>query len=322
VYAAWHALQAESVSGWLVNNISAGGTIDTERLFLTGFSSLTDIRRPTDSYVRYFNSQGYYTEGFHAGDAWFYKRNSVTKYLGFDRYRFVEDFADATRRDDYFFPKIRELYSERDASVPYFAHHLTYQNHSPYHVEGTAEPWLISREGLTDGAFNILNNYLTGIYDTSARIWEFVGAFRDDPEPVVLIFYGDHKPGLGSFNSVYDDLGIDIDPGDEEGFYNLYTTPYAIWANDAAKTALGNDFTGDGGDFSPCFLMNRLFSLCGWGGDAYMKAASELFAVVDVLNTPTGAFRERGELTAALSPDAAALYGDFQIMEYYRRYNL
>ena len=36
-YAAYHALEAESLSGDLITNIFAGGTVDTERAFLTGY---------------------------------------------------------------------------------------------------------------------------------------------------------------------------------------------------------------------------------------------------------------------------------------------
>ena len=102
---------------------------------------------------------------------------------------------------------------------------------------------------------------------------------------------------------------------------NLYSTPYFIWANYAARAALGNDFTGEGGSFSPSFLMGELFRLCSWEGDGYMQALRRLKAYVDVISAPTGMFRENGKLTPALSPEAAAAYNRHRKIEFYRLHN-
>jgi hypothetical protein len=67
--------------------------------------------------------------------------------------------------------------------------------------------------------------------------------------------------------------------------------------------------------------MNRLFDLCGWGGDRYMKAADALMAYTDVVNAPTGYFREGGELTKTLSPEARRALDEFRMAEYFRRYD-
>ena len=56
------------------------------------------------------------------------------------------------------------------------------------------------------------------------------------PEPVVLVFFGDHKPTLGAGNS-FGGAASTCRRGHGRGFYNLYTTPYLIWTNDAAKAA-------------------------------------------------------------------------------------
>jgi hypothetical protein len=331
VYDKWHELAAEGVSGNLVDNIFGGGTIDTERLFMTGFLSLSEIHHDTASYVWYFKSQGYHTEGFHAGDEWYYDRESVCKFLGFDNYYFLRDFPDSDRTDIYFFPKIRELYDARDKSVPYFAHNLTYQNHGGYYTDARygdefvpydalANSALAPSPRLTDETYNILNNYLVGINDTCERIYEFVDTFRDDAEPVILIFYGDHKPWLGNGDSVYAELGVNIDPDTEEGFYNRYTTPYIIWANNAARATFkltSGNFTGNGGDFSSCFLMNKLFAMCGWGGNAYMKATNNLLKYTDIVSSATGYFRENGVLENRLSPEGKTAYFEARAAEYF-----
>jgi len=140
VYGPFHDLQAQSVAGTLVCNVFAGATIDTERLFLTGYTHLTPYRTATNSYVHYLKSQGYYTEGLHAGDMWFYDRRPVNSNLGFDAYYFIDDYEGANRDDAFFFPAVLDLYKARDAGKPYFSYNLSYQNHGAYDSGRTKEP--------------------------------------------------------------------------------------------------------------------------------------------------------------------------------------
>jgi phosphoglycerol transferase MdoB-like AlkP superfamily enzyme len=321
IYAPLRRIQAESVSGTIVTNVFAGGTIDTERLFLTGNTFLTTFATATNSYVHYLKSQGYRTEGFHAGDQWFYDRRPVNTHLGFDAYYFLDDFEGSTRYDSFFFPTVLEMYRSRDPGKPYFSFNLSYQNHGAYDSTRTREPHVINQGGMSDESFNILNNYLSGIYDTTQRIEGFLGELRQDPDPVVVLFFGDHMPWLGNFNSVYLELGVNIDRGTEEGLLNFYSTPYFIWANEAARERLGNDFTGCGGSFSPGFLMGELFRLCSWEGEPYMQALRALQADIDIINTPTGMFRENGAMTPLLSPAGSAAFHRLRMIEIYRLNN-
>lgn len=91
IYAPFHELEAKSYRGHLITNIFGGGTVDTEWCFLTGFSSYRLFRGNTNSYVRYFDEQGYYTEGGHPSYEWFYNRVNVNEYLGFADYSFYEN---------------------------------------------------------------------------------------------------------------------------------------------------------------------------------------------------------------------------------------
>jgi len=321
IYDPLHRLQMESFSGTLINNTFSGGTIDTERLFLTGNTRLTPFTSPTNSFVHYIKSQGYHTEGLHAGDLWFYDRRPVNSHLGFENYYFLEDYENSNRYDWFFFPTLTELYYARDINKPYFSFNLSYQNHGPYDSQKTQEPYLIERNGLSDESFNIINNYLLGISDTTKRFDRFIDSLRDDTEPVVVLIFGDHMPWLGNLNSAYLELGINIDKETEEGFYNYFSTPYVIWANDAAKKMLGNDFTGVGDSISPCFLMGELFRLCSWEGEGYMQALRELKTRIDIINPPSGWFRESGNLRGKLSPEGEDALMKVNMMELYRRRN-
>ena len=316
LYAPLHELQAECVSGPLVTNIFAGGTKDTEQGFLTGYTDPGSYRRPVNSYVWYLREQGYATEGFHPGGGWFYNRRNVNEYFGFERYLFVEDFPVEDRSDEFFFAELKEMWESRDKSVPYFNYSLSFQNHGGYDTTSTGEVSYVVKGELSDETYNMLNNYLTGVADTTRRLADLADYFRACDEPVVLVFFGDHMPWMGNGNSGYADMGLDLDLGSQEGFLNYYSTRYYIWANDAARAVTGCGFTGEGEAISPCFLMAKVFDLCGWEGPAYMQAMRPVSQRLPVIQS-LGNYMEGGLITRELSPEGAALAADFASLEYY-----
>ncbi len=326
VYSAYHALEDEGVTGNLFSNVFAGGTVDTERAFLTGLSDLGSFRAPSNSYVRYFKSQGYAVEGSHPCYEWFYNRRNINENLGFDKYYFLENHYGALAEggiafDGIFFPELIALYKERQGGTPLFSFNVTYQGHGPYNDDIT---WwgdgYYSDDSLTDAQQNILNNYFGSIANTNRHLTELFDYFRREEEPVIVVLFGDHNPWLGDGNSVYQALGINLDLSTDEGLRNYYSTRYLIWANDAAKRAVGNDFTGAGPDLSPCFLMNELFRRCGWEGPAYMQAVRGVMEEVPVLHH-AGFYLERGALTGSLTGEGAALAEDFSFLQYHRRHH-
>ena len=289
-YAEFHALQAESYHGTLIPNVFAGGTIDTERCVLTGFSALEEFRRPSWSYARYFLDQGYIVEGAHAGYEAFYNRVNVNENLGLPSYRFVEGYYETMVKtvpyDNVFLPDVADHVLSAMEHGPVFSFNVTYQNHGPYSTDyARFSDIYVPQEDLSSSDWHIINNYLWGIQDTSRRMQAMVDEFRTIDEPVVLVFFGDHKPWLGEQSVTYDALGIDIWGSTEESFRNYYATEYLFWANDAAKAVLGTDLVGQGPEISPCFLMNVLFEQLGWDGPGFMKLTNEVKAQLPVLHT-------------------------------------
>lgn len=274
VYAPWHELEERSVSGNLLTNIFAGGTVDTEWAFLTGYSAHEELRSVTDSYVWYFRDQGYQTFGSHPGQEWFYNRQNVNRDLGFQDYRFLENYfapfltiPGAVRDSDAFLFQVDlEQLQARLEDGPCFSFSVTYQNHGPYESAFTQGLRLFDpgETGLSEESCNILNNYFDGLSRTIQAVTDLTGALEEMDEPVVLVLFGDHKPWAGNNASVYDELGIDLYLSTLEGLRSRYSTPYLIWANSAAKEVLGRDFVGEGDDFSACFLMPKVFDSCGW----------------------------------------------------------
>lgn len=307
-YEAFHALQAESYHGTLVTNVFAGGTIDTERCVLTGFNALTNFRRPSWSYARYFADQGYTLNGAHAGYAAFYNRRNVNENLGIADYRFIEGyydslFPDQIPTDAQLLPDITARCLEQMADGPVFSFNVTYQNHGPYPTDtANFEQPYVPQGDLSDGDYHIINNYLWGVEDTGKQMTAMAEQFRHSEEPVVLLFFGDHKPWLGEQSATYRAMNIDIFSQNDESFYTYYSTQYLIWANDAAKAVLGTDMVGQAPTVSPCYLMNVLFDACGWEGPSYMKLTGEAMAAMPILHATNrmqveGAMVEEADLS-------------------------
>lgn len=324
-YESYHKLQAESYTGKLVTNIFAGGTIDTERCVLTGFSELTSFQRPSWSYARYFAQQGYSLNGSHGGYRPFYSRGVVNENLGFDEYYFVENHYNKFSGEDVsmdwiLLPEITRICTEQiQQGETVFSFNVTYQNHGPYHTT----LWESRVPFVAEGAVNaddygIVNNYLNGVMDTGNRLLAMADAFRDSEEPVILVFFGDHKPWLGPSASTYEALGIDLVSGSDDSFYNHYETDYVIWGNDAARAALGTSLQGEGPSVSPCFLMNVLFDVCGWDGPSYQKLTDEVMEITPVITT-NERYVENGVLVEeeALSSEAVAYIDKMRKVQYY-----
>lgn len=325
-YEEYHKLEAEGISGDLLTNIFAGGTIDTERCFLTGYANLGSFRSPTNSYVRYLADQGYTVTGSHPSYDWFYNRVNINANLGFESYNFLENHygemaGGEIAMDRILFPELVRLHEQHkeESDKPYFSFSVTYQGHGPYTTDKNdygvdyVKPGVYSKE-----SENILNNYFGSIADTNAHLKEFFDHYRASEDPTVIVLFGDHKPWLGDNSSVYAELGIDLNYTDpEEGFRNYYGTRYLIWANDAAKQVLGNTFEGEGRALGPYFLMDQLFRECGWEGPAYMQAVRACSSEVPVLSV-SGLYMKDGVVTNDLG-DAADLVRQFRELEYYER---
>lgn len=323
VYADYHTLKAESYSGRLITNIFAGGTIDTERCFLTGSSVLHYYGKNTPSYAWYLKSQGYQTTGSHPCTWEFYNRRSINSYLGFDTYYYMENcynqFSEwTTADDDILFPELLRKFTAAMEEGPVFDFTVTYQGHGPYDTGK-----LKNDEVLWDGtdcseeAYYALNNYLSSVKNTSAHLLELTRELQKSDKPVVVILFGDHKPWMGNDASVYHELGVSFDLATEQGVTDYYGTEYLIWANDAAKKVTGFDFIGEAPTTSSGYLMNILFNTLGWKGPAYMQFTEQVRQTLPVI-TSTGVWFNGDGMTHTLTEQEQDALSRLLCVQYYR----
>ena len=199
------------------------------------------------------------------------------------------------------------MYLNRDKSKPYFNFSITYQGHGPYSdsVANFDHTYVDCSDVNREDEY-ILNNYLNAQKLTVDYLYTFVNEMLATEEPLVLVFFGDHKPWLGNNGSSYESFGINIDTSTREGFLNYYSTRYLILANDAAKEVTGNPFRGRGQTMSVSFLMNKVFELCGYSGSEYMQFTSDIMKEGRVVHR-----------TDIGQSDASALYD--RVSYYYRK---
>ena len=179
-YDFYHQLEEESYHGDLVTNIFAGGTVDSERSFLTGDYQVRNYRSNANSYVWYLRDQGYTVEGSHPYYQWFYNRLNVNGYLGFERYRFLEgDYEKLTSaylpEDSILLPEIyRDFQANKATGKPYFSFSVNVQSHGPYTTTESYSPVPYLTGDYTEACKNAMDNYMAAIMNSDVELAKLI----------------------------------------------------------------------------------------------------------------------------------------------------
>lgn len=319
VYKNLHEIEENSLHGNLVTKIFGGGTVNTERNFLTGFYNLPSIRSKTNSYAWYFKEQGYNVNAYHPIYGSFYNRITAFNNLGFDNYYYYENTFSSVKtsflEDNEFFDYIISGYEDnKSTNKPYFSFAVTYQNHGPYNSENYLDKvYYIDDLGYSEETYNTVSEYFYGIRKTDEAIKKLVDYFDNEEEAVIVILFGDHNPYLGE--NGYEELGINLDRSSVDGFLNYYETPYVIHANNSAKEMFNKSFVGKTSDISPIFLMNELFDYIDLKGNSYMQYMSELKNNVDVISNYF--YKENGSYVLVSDSNYKNIVNTYYDMNYY-----
>lgn len=257
----WVVLKDESIHGHIVVPAHGGGTADTEFDVLTGLNtrqfrggtpfSFRMINDDSESFATILNSIGYRSEFVHPGFAWFYNRQNVYRWLGFERLVFIDEFEGLPTKGWYMnefdtINRVIDMFEEHlliNPDIPYFHFCVTIQNHGPYidkflYDSNVNIPNFTSTLDFNDADINALSNYFYGMYDADKELGRLVEHLRVSDEPVVLVYFGDHLPSLG--RGLYDIIMPDIhEPGSKEDLTRLFRTPFMIWFNDVALELYG-----------------------------------------------------------------------------------
>ena len=309
-----HALQNDphALTGHIVVPGFAGGTANTEFDVLTGMqtnalsdtttSAMRVINRNLDSLFRVFDADGYRTSFYHPGDAWFYNRENVYRWLGAEHEVFAKDMKDLEYKgrwvtDDYMAGLIEEEFETAvSEGRPLFNYTTTIQNHMSYTADKYGEGHTFAPVSVTadisDETRTMLEVYTEGVRDADAMLGRLTAYFAERSEPVVLVFYGDHLPYLGDNQKGYAELGseVAIAENDRTDILCSYKTPYVIWTNAAAADALDWEAAAkqlvlpEDGTVSAAFLGSVLLDLTDRAGESpwfdFLSSVRRLVPVV------------------------------------------
>lgn len=252
----YHALSKEWPSGDFLSNTYGGGTGNVEMevisgvpraLHKDGFVELEDPREydRLPSIVKAFREAGYQTGYVHNYTPEIYDREVYLPRVGFDWFRFEGDFpADSPRSGTYLSDmaltqEIIRAFEEKKEDGPLFLFGVSMENHQPYsrdkffQTSGSGP----TCEMLGEDELEMLDVVAQGLRGADEALGALIDYFEDCGEPVLVIFWGDHLPGLpcGDGDFVYVRLGwtdnSDTLTWSPEVLKRVHTTHYLIWNN-------------------------------------------------------------------------------------------
>lgn len=333
-------LQANSIMhGRIVTPSFGGGTGDTEFDVLTGTLTINcapdesfafnAIKRDVGSMPNLLKSIGYKTMAFHPGYAWFYGRQNVYPKLGLDDNFFLEDIENPINKGDYLSEEqFTEIYINRfleaikNSDDPVFSYAVDIQNHGPYFYDKYGEnlPYECS-VNLSEEAANNFGSYFLGVKDMDNMLGEVYKMMNEIDEPTIMVFYGDHLPGLGSDPSAYDEIGIKLSHENLEKEIEFYSTPYVILANEKGRALMNRDNVEvrDGNAVSANYLSSMVLDMLNYNKvDNFFIYNSEVRKRLPIISRN---FVFDGVNTYPRNDakgNTKAYYDDYRRYEYYR----
>lgn len=331
----YHALQAEGVSGTFGTRSFGYGTCDIELEVFTGMNSGLLDNEPLNSWPKeYFTrlptvpnllrDSGYYTSMIHMFNDSVYNRGAYFASLGFSDIYFCEDFAKfyppAAEAEDYnefmrghysgmYFSDdlmadlLISQYETKAGDEPVFLYASSMENHTPYPLE-KYKPEEINVEPVSDLTGEAAEHILIcaqGLNNASESLGKLVDYFRTREEPVIIVFYGDHRSGLGlsTGGTSYSALGLVpwvLEDWGVEDFVRFHATDYLIWSNDPSY------LPGEPGsryDTGCHYLGAMLLELTGTDMPVYWRLIDKL-SQTRVTDSANYHLSREGELSAEL----------------------
>lgn len=239
----YHRLAKEGYGFDFITSTFGGGTCDPEFETLTGIpikyfpwgskAYQQYIMHTIPSITRVFAENGYRTSALHTFFRWFWNRNEVYRHMGFGSFTGLEEIKEREIKGEYvsdhYLAKMIMDEAKKDDD-PYFIFAISMQNHGSYYRDRYSSfDREISNNSLSDNSEFMINNYVQGLVDADRSLQEIVEFVKKQKEPTVVIFFGDHLPGL---DSAFDEINY-FDTSKSQAFADRrrYTGTGVIFAN-------------------------------------------------------------------------------------------
>jgi hypothetical protein len=209
----FRTLAEHGVSGNLTVPTFGGGTVRTEFEVLTGlalkffpgveYPYFELVDRALPSLPRTLARSGYQTEAIHPNDAGFWNRAHALHQIGIDHFVAGEAFRDAPKTGLFVADSAltdRILAELKDDGPPQFLFAISMEAHGPYEwrpgLDAERLAALPMPAGLDEYADRTLRNFLYHLDDADRELGRLAAALTARQRPTLLLFYGDHLPGL------------------------------------------------------------------------------------------------------------------------------
>ena len=237
-----HKITAKYSSGQMYSTDYGGGTANIEFEVNTGLSNYwadtvpyTDILPRIDdlrAIASFTKQNGYKTTAIHPYNGGMYKRNYTLPKQGFDRFidKAEMEFTEHEHNKHGEIGEIidRSAYNQalkvlRENTEKQMIGIITMQNHAPYPADLFDETTFeVSAKGENEEALKSVETFMNMVHRSDAYLGEFIEKLDVLDEKVVVLFYGDHAPGV--FPKV-------IENKDQKVRNLARLTPYFIYAN-------------------------------------------------------------------------------------------
>ena len=308
-------LLGRTTSGTMMTQLYGGGTANMEFETLTGqsiglfkpqlsspYQMLVSSFQKYPSAVGWFAAHGHDPIAVHPYLTGMYKRQTVYKTFGFTKFIHDTTMAESHKIDNSQFISDQSAFDEVERQItasprPLMVNLVTMQNHIPM---DNAYKNPIPVTGIGGSEANRVSNYARGLAHTDQALAKFLADLRRSKEKTVVVFYGDHLPGIYS-----------SDVRDSNSDLAIHETPFFLWSNRGKLVHKPEPVT------SPINFLPMLYQMADAPIPPYYAMLQQLRTQVSAIEqgrilTPTGQQMERD----ALPPRAQRLLDDAQMVQY------
>ncbi len=251
----FHEIMKKYPSGYMYSPEYGGGTANVEFEVDTGLSNYWAQTTPYTSILPKLNhiisianeakAAGYETSAIHSYTGEMYKRSYVLPIEGFDNF-ITQDKMNHTDHDGSSGGYIndRSIYNEAldiltNSKKKQLIGVLTMQDHAPYNMRSYSEDELeyyFDDPNSTLDLADPISAYLQGVHYSDQYLGEFLSSLRNLDEKTVVLFFGDHAPGIFSYANTNTDKELaDL----------THLTPYFVWSNFETEDTFSNHKYGE-----------------------------------------------------------------------------
>lgn len=286
----WHKLQKSTASGFMYTLDYGGGTANIEFEIDTGLSDywantvpfvdLVPRVNQMPSIASFAKENGYKTLAIHPFNGGMYKRNISLQKEGFDKF-ITESEMDFTQHDSHRqYINDRSAYKQvmkelKDSKKKMMISLITMQNHSGYALDNYDYlNYQLNNPDATEEEKITIETYAQTVHLSDKYLGEFIDELSKSDEKTVVLFYGDHAPGIVSRANDSEDKAVrDLSR----------VTPYFIWANFEAEGVDLGSYINKLPMTTPNCLVNTLYNIYNLEKPDYYYLVDEVCKETPVL---------------------------------------